>query len=146
MNHAQVYDWGADAVLVLHFAFVLFVVLSLPLIGLGGWLGWRFVRNAWFRLTHLLCIGVVAAESLAGMPCPLTSWENALRFKAGGGTAYAGSFVQYWIHRLMFFEGSETVFSLVYLGFLTAVLACLWWVKPQWRWRPERSQNGETSA
>lgn len=126
------YAMGADAVLLLHFAFVLFVVLSLPLIALGGWRGWGFVRNVWFRAAHLLCMALVAAESLSGIACPLTTWENQLRLKAGGGLIYEGSFMQYWIHRVMFFEAPENVFILVYLTFFAAVLACLWWVKPRW--------------
>ena len=131
--NAPLYRLGADAVLLLHFAFVSFVVLTLPLIGLGGWRGWSFVRNPWFRVAHLLCIGWVAAESLGGVVCPLTSWENQLRFKAGGGAAYEGSFMQHWIHRVMFFEASESTFTVVYVGFLAAVLAAFWWVKPHWK-------------
>ncbi|HXJ57224.1 MAG TPA: DUF2784 domain-containing protein [Verrucomicrobiae bacterium] len=131
----QIYHLGADAVLLLHFAFVLFVVLSLPLIALGRWRGWEFVRNVWFRAAHLCCIGLVTAESLAGMVCPLTTWENQLRLKAGGGLLYEGSFMQHWIHRVMFFQASESIFTVLYVAFLAAVLACFWWVKPRWHSR-----------
>ena len=42
------------------------------------------MRNFWFRGSHLGAIAVVAAESLVGFVCPLTTWENRLRLLAGG--------------------------------------------------------------
>jgi len=128
---ARLYALLADLILILHFAFVAFVVAGLLVI-LVGWLcRWQFVRNFWFRLAHLLAIGVVAAESLAGFVCPLTIWENNLRLLAGGGQRYQGSFVQHWLHRLMFFEASESTFTILYILFFTAVALSLWLVKPR---------------
>jgi len=69
----------ADVVLVVHFAFVLFVVGGFALILAGAALGWRWVRNRTFRYSHLAAIVFVAAESLVGMACPLTHWEHVLR-------------------------------------------------------------------
>jgi len=43
----------ADIVLVVHFAFVLFVVGGLVLIWIGVVLRWAWVRNFWFRVAHL---------------------------------------------------------------------------------------------
>jgi hypothetical protein len=122
----------ADLVLIVHFAFVAFVVVGLLLVWLGWACRWQFVRNLWFRLVHLLAIGVVAAESLAGMVCPLTTWENQLRLLAGGGQRYEGSFVQHWLHRLMFFEASERTFTVLYLLFFAAVALSFWFVRPRW--------------
>jgi hypothetical protein len=118
---AEVYSLLADLVLIVHFAFVVFVVVGLPLVWAGWLWRWPFVRNFWFRLTHLLAIGVVAAESLAGMVCPLTTWENKLRLLAGGGQRYEGSFIQHWLHRWMFFEAGESTFTILYLLFFAAV-------------------------
>jgi hypothetical protein len=127
---AWFYTLLADSILILHFAFVAFVVIGLFLIWVGWFRRWRFVRNFWFRLAHLLAMGVVAAESLAGIVCPLTAWENQLRLLAGGGERYAGSFVQHWLHRVMFYEASESTFTILYLLFFTAVVLSLWLVKP----------------
>lgn len=69
----------ADLVLIIHFLYVLFVVGSLPVIWLGAWLRLTFVRNPWFRYLHLAAILFVVAESLLGVVCPLTAWENTLR-------------------------------------------------------------------
>ena len=72
-------SWLADFVLIVHFMFVLFVVGGLVLIWIGAACAWQYVRNYWFRLAHLAAICFVAVESLLGMVCPLTAWEDALR-------------------------------------------------------------------
>ena len=52
-NHAF-YGVLADIVLVVHFAFVLFVLLGLIAIWVGALFRWSCVRNFWFRLAHAL--------------------------------------------------------------------------------------------
>ncbi len=129
---ARLYALLADLVLIVHFAFVAFVIVGLLLIW-AGWLGrWRFIRNFWVRLVHLVAMGAVAAESVAGVVCPLTILENQLRLAAGGGGGYQGSFVQHWLHRLLFYEASERVFTALYLLFFAAVALSLWLVRPEW--------------
>ena len=66
----------ADLVLLFHAAYVGYVVFGLVAIVLGIALGWSWVRNFWFRLTHLGAIGLVVAESIVGVACPLTTLEN----------------------------------------------------------------------
>jgi hypothetical protein len=83
----------ADTVLILHIGFVLFVVGGALVARTGYFARWRFVRNPWFRAVHLLAMAVVVAESLFGVICPLTTWEAALRVKAGKDPSYAGSFM-----------------------------------------------------
>ena len=102
------YGWLADAILIVHFAFVAFVVLGLAVIWIGYFLKREFIRNLWFRLAHLLAMAVVVLESVFDIVCPLTTWENELRVLAGSGT-YQASFVQHWVHKWMFFRlTSET--------------------------------------
>ena len=129
----------ADLVLVVHAVFVVFVVVGLVLIWVGRFRGWAFVRNFWFRTAHLAAIGVVAAESLSDFVCPLTTWENQLRLLAGGQQRYAGSFIQHWLHQIIFFDLDERVFTLAYLTFLLAVALSLWLIPPRWS-RRIRSQ------
>lgn len=137
-----IYSLLADLVLIIHFAFVAFVVAGLALVWIGWRCGWSFVRNLWFRAAHLLAIGVVAAESLAGVVCPLTTWENDLRFLAGGGEHYQGSFVQHWLHRVMFYDASEGLFTILYVLFFGAVLLSFWLVAPRWPgWRSRREET-----
>ncbi len=115
----------ADAILVVHFAFVLFVVGGLPLIWAGALLGWQWVRNFRFRVAHLAAIGVVVAESLAGIWCPLTVWEARLR-----GAEADKSFVAQWIHRLMYYDLPEWVFTSAYVAFAVTVAATWYFVRP----------------
>jgi hypothetical protein len=131
----QFYLVLADAILIFHFAFLAFVVVGLVMIWIGWWRGWVFVRNFWLRMSHLAAIGVVAAESIAGFVCPLTRWEDRLRLLAGGAQRYQGSFVQHWLHRLMFFDVDERVFTAAYVLFSLLVLLSLWAIPPQWRKR-----------
>lgn len=63
----------ADLVLVVHASFVAFVIVGLLLIWIGHIRRWAFVRSFWFRVAHLAAIGVVAAESMSGFVCPLTT-------------------------------------------------------------------------
>jgi hypothetical protein len=131
----------ADVVLLLHFAYVAFVVVGLVWIWVGHWRGWSLVRNFYFRLAHLVAIGIVVAEALAGMVCPLTTWENQLRLRAGGGQSYEGSFIQAWVHRVLFFEVGEDFFTPIYVAFFAAVAASLWVVKPRWPWTEKDRAN-----
>ena len=125
----------ADAIVVIHAAFVAFVVLGMAAILVGMALRWGWVRNAWFRVIHLAAIGVVVLESLAGVACPLTTWERALRQRAGQ-VAYTGDFVGYWAHRLIFFDAEPWVFTLAYVLFGAAVLFAFVLAPPRRR-RPD---------
>jgi hypothetical protein len=100
---------------------VLFVLVGFAAILLGIARGWGWIRNAWFRLIHLLCILVVAGEAVLGISCPLTVWEQDLRRRAGQ-TSYQGDFVGKLVHDLLFFEAPPWVFTVLYVAFATLVL------------------------
>ena len=121
----------ADAILVAHALIVLFNVGALPVIWLGYFCEWRFVRSFSFRVAHLLLIGFVASESLVGAICPLTSWEDALRVKAGADPRYQGGYVAHWLHRLIFYDLDERLFAVGHGLFFALVLFTLIWIKPR---------------
>lgn len=77
----------ADATVVLHFAFVVFVLL-------GGLLVWRWPRAAWL---HLPAAAWGVWVEVSGSVCPLTPLENWLRAHAGLAV-YGSSFIE---HHLM---------------------------------------------
>ncbi len=128
MTTSSVLLFLADALLVLHLLFVLFVILGLLAIYLGYFLHWRQVRNRCFRILHLIAIGIVVVQSWLGVICPLTLWENALREQAGAAT-YSGSFIQYWLHNLLYYTAPDWVFTLLYTAFGSLVLLS-WFVVP----------------
>lgn len=129
---ALLYQFLADAVLLLHFLFVVFVVLGLVAILIGGWRGWGWVRDLRFRLGHLGAIGFVVLESWLGMACPLTTLELWLRGLAGQ-TVYGGDFIAFWLRRLLFFEAPAWVFTVCYSVFLALVVVSWWRVPPRRR-------------
>lgn len=118
----------ADAVLVLHFALVAFVVGGLILIRVGNWRGWRWVNSWWLRLAHIAAIGVVVAQVWLGAECPLTTLEMWLR-KTGGMPAYQESFIAHWLQRLIYYEAPQWVFTSVYTLF-GLLVAATWWRYP----------------
>jgi hypothetical protein len=76
----------ADVTVVLHFAFILFVVL-------GGLLAVRWPRIAWL---HLPAAAWGAWVQFAGWLCPLTPLENWLR-QRGGELGYTGGFIAQYL-------------------------------------------------
>ena len=82
---------AADAVALLHLAFVLFVVV-------GGLLVWRWPRLAWL---HLPAVAWGALIEFTGWMCPLTPLENHLR-QAVGQAGYAGGFIDHYLLALLY--------------------------------------------
>jgi hypothetical protein len=76
----------ADLVVVVHLAFVAFVVF-------GGLLVLRRPRLAWLHLPAAVW-GVMI--EFAGWMCPLTPLENAFR-ERGGEAGYSGGFVEHYL-------------------------------------------------
>ena len=120
----------ADALLILHTMLVVFVILGLVATFAGYFLQWQWVRNFWFRLSHLAVIAIVVLQSWLGVLCPLTTWEMALRAKAGEA-GYEGSFIQHWLQSILYYSAPEWVFIVAYTVFGALVLASWFLVRPQ---------------
>ena len=121
------YVFLADVVLITHFLYVLFVVGGLLLILIGGFMKWQWVKFFWFRIIHLASIAFVAIISLFGIPCPLTILEGNLRISSG--TAFHNqSFIQYWLHKILFYEGPEEIFTIIYVAFAITVAGSFYFV------------------
>jgi hypothetical protein len=88
------YGIAADAVVLIHFGFILFVVL-------GGFvvLKWHFV--AWLHVPAALWGGI---SELAGWPCPLTPLEDFLR-AAGGTGGFNKGFVEHYLIPVIYPSG-----------------------------------------
>jgi len=118
----------ADILLVVHVTFILFVVGGLLLIWIGWALRWRWVRNLWFRLVHLLCIGYVAVQAVVGAMCPLTVWEDRLR----GVERVGPGFIERHLGRLLYYDLPDWVFITAYAGFGAIVLLTFILFPPRW--------------
>jgi hypothetical protein len=84
----------ADALLVLHGLFILFVLAG------GVWV-WRWPRLAWL---HLPAVAWAAWVAWAGWICPLTPLENTLR-RAAGQAGYEGGFIEHYLLGMIYPEG-----------------------------------------
>ena len=124
MKH--VYQILADGMLLLHVLFVVFVVAGQLVIVVGGYRGWSWIRNWWFRVFHLGAIAIVVVQSWIGLICPLTTLEMRLREQAGQGH-YEGSFIQFWLERLLYYEAPAWVFIAVYTVF--GLFVVMTWVR-----------------
>ena len=81
----MVYKLLADFVLLLHLAFIIFVIF-------GGLLALKNVKWAWLHVPAAVWGGFV---EFAGWICPLTPLENWLCFRAGAGTYQEGVIAHY---------------------------------------------------
>jgi hypothetical protein len=84
----------ADAVLVLHLAFIAFALL-------GGLFVLRRPRIAWL---HLPAVAWAAGIAFLGGICPLTPLENRLR-AMGGEAGYGGGFIEHYLTALIYPQG-----------------------------------------
>lgn len=129
-----VYHLLADITVVLHFAYVAFVICGWLAIAIGGLCGWQWVRNRAFRGLHLSMIAIVVTEAWLGITCPLTTWEQQLRTAAGDGT-YRGAFLANAVHDLLFYDLRPEMFATLYTTFGALVLFTFWLVPVNWRSR-----------
>lgn len=104
------YSLFADAVVVLHFIFIAFVVA-------GGLLALRWPRLAF---VHLPAVIWGAAIEISGWICPLTPLENHLR-RLGGDSAYSGDFIEQYIVPVIY-PADLTAFTQYILGGLVIVV------------------------
>jgi len=121
----------ADLIRLIHFLYVLCVILPVPLILIGEFYKWGLVRNSWFRNIHLGMIGIIIIQSLFGIVCPWTIWEDRLRMSAGA-EGYHETFISYWVGRLLYYDYELWIFTVVYIIFGLIVLLLYILFPPKW--------------
>ncbi len=110
------YGFLADLVLLAHLLFLLFVVL-------GGLLLLRWPRIAWI---HIPCAIWGIFTEYAGIICPLTPLENALRHR-GGETGFAGGFIEHYITAALYPAGLSRGVQVALGTFAVAVNVLIYW-------------------
>lgn len=115
------YRIAADGVVIVHMAYVLVVLLGLPVTWIGILLKRQWAQNFWWRVSHLSMILIVVFQAWAGITCPLTIWENQLRELAHEET-YQGAFIANLVHDWLFYEAEPWVFTMAYSIFGGLVL------------------------
>lgn len=87
------YSLLADAVLLLHLTFILFVVFGVLLVR-------RFPRLVWLHLPAAIWGALI---EFTGRTCPLTPLENQLR-RLGGEAGYRGGFIEHYLMPVIYPE------------------------------------------
>lgn len=105
----QVYGLAADVVVVVHFAWILFLI--------GGFLIGRRMR--WVRWMHISGLAYSVLLQIFSWICPLTYLEIWLRSRATSGEPYPESFIAHYLERIIYMEVSRR-----WLFFLTALVIC----------------------
>jgi hypothetical protein len=100
----------ADLLVLIHFAFLLFVVT-------GGVLVLRWPKVAWIHVPAAIWGMLI---EFVGWICPLTPLENGLRQRAGEA-AYTGGFIAHYVMRVLYPEGLTRGIQVI-LGTLVLVL------------------------
>ena len=115
----------ADATVVLHLGFVLFVVL-------GGVLVARWRGVAW---VHLPAAGWGTRVEFAGWVCPLTPLENWLR-QQGGGPVYTATFIEHYLVPVLYPSSLSRELQVVLGSLVVLVNAAVYLGDPPWSRSP----------
>ena len=106
---------AADAVLLLHATFIVFVTLGALLA-----LRWR-----WMMWVHVSALAWGVFAEFTARICPLTHVENALRVQAGDA-GYRGSFIEHYLLRVLYPDGLTADTQIVLALALIAVNALIY--------------------
>jgi hypothetical protein len=109
-------ELAAEAVLAVHFLWIVWLIIGLPL---GLWLGRRGLR-----LAHAASIVATLGMQVAQYYCPLTIVEEWLR----GGPVYGGSWLITWLERIVYLRVSPELVmaaTVLWVG-LTAASFVVW--------------------
>ena len=95
------YKLLADLIVVVHFAWILFMLVGF-ILTLRGFLHKEFFERWLFRTTHLLGIAYVSTLAIMGRYCSLTIWDNVLRAKYDPSLTYPGSFMIHYFKKFIY--------------------------------------------
>ena len=128
----MIFHWLADLVLLGHLAFLAFVVL-------GGFLVLRWPRVRW---AHLPAAAWGAFIEFAGIVCPLTPLENALRERAGQ-QGYSSGFIAHYLTATIYPAGLTRGVEIGIGTFVLVLNAALyfWILRRQCRGRDSNSDG-----
>lgn len=121
---------GADIIVLIHFLFILFVIL-------GGFL---VIRWRWVIWLHIPCAVWGVLIEYVGWICPLTPWENYLR-SAAGNTGYSGGFIEHYILPIIYPSGLTRELQIIFGSFVLLVNICAYTMV--WIRRKKNKKNDE---
>ena len=107
----------ADFVMLLHFAYILFVM--------GG--AFLVLHRRWWMWLHLPAVAWGAWIEFFSKTCPLTPLENSLRARAGQ-TGYSGGFIDHYVTRAIYPQGLTPRGQIVIGAVMVLANAALYWL------------------
>jgi hypothetical protein len=120
----MLYRLLADGVMLLHFAYIIFVM--------GG--AFLVLHRRWWMWLHLPAVAWGAWIEFFSRTCPLTPLENSLRARAGQA-GYSGGFIDHYITRAVYPEGLSPRGQIVIGALMVVANAALYWLV----WRRTRA-------
>ncbi len=114
---------AADAVLLVHVAFILFVLFGALLT-----IWWR-----WLPAVHLPALAWGVFVELTGRLCPLTPLENSLR-RGAGQSGYSDSFIEHYVLKVIYPSGLTPEVQWLLAGVVVIVNVVIYgWLLQRWR-------------
>jgi hypothetical protein len=110
------YGFLADTVLVIHLAFILFVLFGAFLV-----LKWR-----WAAWLHLPAAFWGAYVEFSGRYCPLTPLENNLR-RLAGEAGYSGGFIDHYVTGWIYPDGLTRELQMVIGAIVVVINVVVYW-------------------
>jgi hypothetical protein len=127
-----VYALAADILVVIHILYVAYVVVGVVVILVGLRRKWMWVRNPWFRCTHLVAILIVVYELIVKANCPLTTWEMQLRGSAGEPTNQT-TFMDRLLSFILVADAPQWLVTDLYFAFGIAIVLLFVFAPPRWK-------------
>jgi hypothetical protein len=111
------YTLGAELTLLLHFAWIVFVVTG----------AFFLYRRRWrWRLVHLAAVGYSVAIEIYGWICPLTYLEQWFLKKAGR-YSYEGDFITHYLEKLIYLHAPRWLLVSLVVVLLAVTLYLYFW-------------------
>lgn len=89
----------ATFILAIHFLIIVFILAGFPLV--------LRLNHRMLRFIHSGTLVFITLLMMFGLPCPLTILEETLT-----SSSYDGSFLAYWLHKIIYLEGIDASFIL----------------------------------
>lgn len=126
------YALSADALVGIHILYVAYILAGLVLILVGLRRKWNWIRNPWFRITHLVAILIVIYEIIVKANCPLTTWEMKLRATAGQAVNQT-TFMDRLLSFILVADAPHWLVSGLYFAFGLAITLLFVFAPPRWK-------------
>jgi hypothetical protein len=109
----------ADAVILIHFLWIGFVILGFPVA--------LYFNSAKWRLIHLVTVILMILMQVTRTICPLTYLEAWLKSSGSEKDVYPGAFIAEWVERLIYVE-DMTLEKVMYatMAYLALILLSFW--------------------